>query len=168
MINGCGSRVPPQKSCRRPQDRVVLLQAAHPGLQGLDLLPLAARHPLPSAGIDPGLSSPAPHRLLRDPQLGTDRRTRLGQRPVLDDLLGTIRTARSFVAASKFLGIPASFLTRNDAAQIPERFITVTLDRPDTPRIARALTLLTDELGATPAHIPGDRRPITYHVSPTA
>lgn len=66
------------------------------------------------------------------------------------------------------MGIPASFLTRNDAAQIPERFLTVTLDRPDTPRIARALTLLTDELGATPAHIPGDRRPITYHVSPTA
>ena len=44
--------------------------------------------------------------------------------------------------------------------------ITVTLDRPDTPRITRALTLLTQELNATPARMPGDRRPITYHLTP--
>ena len=44
--------------------------------------------------------------------------------------------------------------------------ITVTLDRPDSPRVARALTLLTDELNNTPARLPGDRRPITYHVRP--
>jgi len=44
--------------------------------------------------------------------------------------------------------------------------ITVTLDRPDSPRVARALHLLTDELNATPARLPGDRRPITYHVTP--
>ena len=45
--------------------------------------------------------------------------------------------------------------------------ITVTLDRPDTPRVARALHLLTDELNATPARLPGDRRPITYQLAPT-
>ncbi len=44
--------------------------------------------------------------------------------------------------------------------------ITVTLDRPDSPRIARALHLLTDELNHTPAQLPGDRRPITYRVKP--
>ena len=44
--------------------------------------------------------------------------------------------------------------------------ITVTLDRPDSPRIARALHLLTDELNHTPARLPGDRRPITYRVKP--
>ncbi len=44
--------------------------------------------------------------------------------------------------------------------------ITITLDRPDTPRVARALTLLTDELNTTPAHLPGDRRPLTYQVRP--
>jgi len=44
--------------------------------------------------------------------------------------------------------------------------ITVTLDRPDSPRIARALTLLCDELNQTPAHMPGDRRRITYHLAP--
>jgi len=46
--------------------------------------------------------------------------------------------------------------------------ITVTLDPPDSPRIARALHLLTQELNATPARMPGDRRPITYHVKPSA
>ena len=44
--------------------------------------------------------------------------------------------------------------------------ITVNIDRPDQPRIARALRLLTEELNATPATIPGDNRPITYKISP--
>ncbi|MGI8808421.1 MAG: helix-turn-helix domain-containing protein [Acidimicrobiales bacterium] len=43
--------------------------------------------------------------------------------------------------------------------------VTVTIDRPDQPRIARALRLLADELNATPAHIPGDNRPIAYRIS---
>ena len=34
--------------------------------------------------------------------------------------------------------------------------ITVTLDRPDSPRVARALDLLAEELNATPACLPGD------------
>jgi len=45
--------------------------------------------------------------------------------------------------------------------------ITITLDRPDSPRIARALGLLTDELNNTPALLPGDPRPLTYQVAPT-
>jgi len=43
--------------------------------------------------------------------------------------------------------------------------ITVTLDRPDSPRVARALQLLADELNATPARLPGDRRPLTYQLT---
>ncbi|MGH3888936.1 MAG: hypothetical protein ACRDSZ_20665, partial [Pseudonocardiaceae bacterium] len=43
--------------------------------------------------------------------------------------------------------------------------ITVTLDRHDTPRVNRALTYLTDELNTTPAHMPGDPRPITYQLT---
>ena len=39
--------------------------------------------------------------------------------------------------------------------------ITLTLDRPDSPRVARALQLLTEELNATPTRLPGDRRPLT-------
>lgn len=43
---------------------------------------------------------------------------------------------------------------------------TFTLDRPDSPRVAPALTLLTKELNATPASLPGDRRPLSYQVRP--
>jgi transposase len=43
--------------------------------------------------------------------------------------------------------------------------IIITLDQPDSPRVARALELLTQELNATPASLPGDRRPLTYQVN---
>jgi len=42
--------------------------------------------------------------------------------------------------------------------------ITVTIDRPNQPRVARALTLLADDLNATEAHLFGDARPITYRI----
>ena len=43
--------------------------------------------------------------------------------------------------------------------------ITITLDRPDSPRVARALQLLTEELNATPPVMPTDPRPLTYHLA---
>lgn len=43
--------------------------------------------------------------------------------------------------------------------------VTATLERPDTPRVARALGLLIEQLNTTPTHIPGDRRPLTYHLA---
>src|SRR5664280_71224 len=43
--------------------------------------------------------------------------------------------------------------------------ITITFDRPDSPRVDRALQLLTEELNATPATIPGDHRPLTYQLA---
>ncbi|MGH3522127.1 MAG: putative transposase [Mycobacterium sp.] len=46
------------------------------------------------------------------------------------------------------------------------RNITVNLDTPDSPRIARALGHLVEEINAgPPAHIPGDHRPITYQIA---
>ena len=45
--------------------------------------------------------------------------------------------------------------------------ITVTLDRPDTPRVAHALELLTDQLTTTRAQLPGDPRPLTYQLRQT-
>ena len=46
--------------------------------------------------------------------------------------------------------------------------ITVTLQTPGSPRIARALTLLIDEINhlPDPPAIPGDNRPITYRITP--
>jgi len=43
--------------------------------------------------------------------------------------------------------------------------ITVTLDRPDAPRVARSLALLIEELNAMPARLPGDRRTLNYQIS---
>ena len=43
--------------------------------------------------------------------------------------------------------------------------ITVRLDPPDSPRVARALALLLDEINATPPSMPGDPRPITYRLA---
>jgi transposase len=43
--------------------------------------------------------------------------------------------------------------------------ITVTLEQPGAPRIARALSLLIEEINATPPAMPADTRPITYHIT---
>ena len=43
--------------------------------------------------------------------------------------------------------------------------ITVTLDRPSQPKIARALACLLAEINTTPPVIPGDHRPITYQLA---
>ncbi len=44
--------------------------------------------------------------------------------------------------------------------------ILVKLDRPDSPRTARALGLLVDEINAgSQVHLPRDQRPITYQIA---
>ena len=45
------------------------------------------------------------------------------------------------------------------------RAITVDLQKPDEPRVARALGLLLDEINTTPPSLPGDHRPITYQLA---
>ena len=44
--------------------------------------------------------------------------------------------------------------------------ITIQLDQPGSTRVARALALLINEINATPPAMPGDSRPITYHLAP--
>jgi hypothetical protein len=44
--------------------------------------------------------------------------------------------------------------------------ITVHLEQPRAPRIARALALLIQEINATPPAMPADNRPITYYLAP--
>jgi hypothetical protein len=45
--------------------------------------------------------------------------------------------------------------------------ITVHLEQPRSRRVARALALLLDEINADPPAMPGDTRPITYHITTT-
>jgi transposase len=44
--------------------------------------------------------------------------------------------------------------------------ITVTLQHPHPPRLARALNQLIQELNTNPPHLPTDHRPITYQLNP--
>lgn len=48
------------------------------------------------------------------------------------------------------------------------RAITVELQQPGAPRVARALALLIDEINHTPPAMPGDPRPITYQLAKPA
>ena len=43
--------------------------------------------------------------------------------------------------------------------------VTVELQQPDSPRVTRALSLLLDEINATPPCMPDDPRPITYRLA---
>jgi len=49
--------------------------------------------------------------------------------------------------------------------RFPPTHITVTIDPPHAPRIARALNLLIEEINNTPPKLAGDHRPITYQTT---
>jgi hypothetical protein len=66
---------------------------------------------------------------------------------------------------NEYRAILRNLLHLGGQADYTKTAITITLDRPDSPRVARALGLLTQELNATPTSLPGDRRPLTYHVA---
>src|SRR5450759_44948 len=54
----------------------------------------------------------------------------------------------------EYRAILRNLLHLGGQAEYTAKTITVTLDRPDSPRVARAMQLLTEELNATPASIP--------------
>lgn len=66
---------------------------------------------------------------------------------------------------NEYRAIMRSLMHHGGTITYTPQTITVTLDRHDTPRVNRALTYLTDELNTTPAHMPGDPRPITYQLA---
>ena len=71
----------------------------------------------------------------------------------------------SLPLAGEYRAITRNLLHQGGQVDYTSNAITVTLDRPDSPRVARALHLLTQELNNTPARLPGDRRPITYQIA---
>ena len=65
----------------------------------------------------------------------------------------------------EYRAIVRNLLQHGGTIKYDNEKITVTLDRPDSPRVARSLQLLTQELNTLTAHIPGDPRPLTYHLA---
>ena len=71
------------------------------------------------------------------------------------------------VDSDEYRAITRNLLHLGGQIDYAPKQITITLDRPDSPRIARALELLTDELNTTPARLPGDRRTLNYQLAQT-
>ena len=65
----------------------------------------------------------------------------------------------------EYRSITRNLLHHSGQLDYTTKQISITLDRPDSPRVARALDLLTNELNNTPARLPGDPRPLTYRVA---
>jgi hypothetical protein len=62
----------------------------------------------------------------------------------------------------EYRGITRNLLHLGGVIDFRPQTITVHLDRPDPPRLARALKLLIEEINLKPPHLTGDGRPITY------
>jgi transposase-like protein len=126
----------------------------------------AARKPipakLPASAIDPG----AKVALLRTGRRGLQMVLRLlahnAEHWLSNQLNAYLRDDDEYRATTRETIIRglAGTITSTPAA------ITVHLEQPRAPRIARALALLIQEINATPPAMPGDPRPITYHLAP--
>ena len=79
----------------------------------------------------------------------------------------SLRNWVSNTSASNRRAIARNLLHLGRRITFERKRITVTWDRPNSPKVARALGLLLDELAAgTPGHLAGDRRSITYLLTP--
>src|SRR5208283_2567240 len=77
----------------------------------------------------------------------------------LNAYLGDDDEYRAITRETIIRGLAGTITTTPDA-------ITVTLERPRSIHVGRALTLLTGEINANPPVMPGDTRPITYQITP--
>ncbi|MHB1783915.1 MAG: putative transposase [Acidimicrobiales bacterium] len=62
----------------------------------------------------------------------------------------------------EYRGITRNLLHLGGVIDFQPQTITVRLDRPDPPRLARALGLLIEEINLEPPRLTGDGRPLTY------
>ena len=121
------------------------------------LKPIPAK--LPATELDPGAKHARPHLQRRGLQM-VCRLLAFNAEAFLAEHLNAYLTD-----PNEYRAVMRNLLRLGGTISYTDRHVTVTLDRPDAPRIARALELLIDELNATPGHIPGDRRPLTYQIT---
>jgi hypothetical protein len=73
-------------------------------------------------------------------------------------------TRRPRLVSYYYRAITRNLLHVGGTIHYNRKTITVTLDQPHPPRVAKALGMLLDELNADPPHPPADRRPIIYRL----
>src|SRR5271166_648374 len=126
----------------------------------------AARKPipakLPANAIDPGARTALPRAGRRSLQMVLRLLAHNAEHWLSNHLNAYLRDDDEYGAITRETIIRglAGTITFTPAA------ITVHLERPPAPRVTRALTLLIQEINATPPAMPGDRRPITYQPPP--
>ena len=126
---------------------------------------IAARKPipakLPANAIDPGAQTALPRAGRRSLQMVLRLLAHNAEHWLSNHLNAYLRDDDEYRAITRETIIrgQAGTITYTPAA------ITVHLERPPAPRVTRALTLLIEEINATPPAIPGDRRPITYQLA---
>lgn len=121
-----------------------------------ELRPIPAK--VPATDLDPDAKRARPHLARRGLQMVLRLLAYNAEAWLAEHLNAYLADPDEYRAITRHL------LHQGGTIDYTTKAITITLDRPDSPRTARALTLLTDELNHAPARIPGDHRPITYQV----
>ncbi len=149
-----------------PKQKNAALPGAHQRIQAATdalahaktvLAPIPAK--VPATDLDPDAKRARPHLARRGLQMVL-RLLAFNAEAWLAEHLNAYLTD-----PDEYRAITRHLLHQGGQIQYSTSSITITLDRPDSPRVARALTLLADELNQTPARLPGDRRPLTYQIS---
>jgi Transposase DDE domain len=140
---------PAQKKITRTRDAVTAATAA--------LKPVPAR--LPASQVTPGAQKAILATRRRSLQMVLRLLAASAEHWLATRLNDYLRDPNEYRAITRHLLHLGGQITCTPAA------ITVTLDVPAPPRLARALALLLDEINATPPRMPGDRRPITYQLA---
>jgi hypothetical protein len=125
------------------------LEAARQGLKGIPAK-------LPANVLDPAAKRAKPHLAARALQM-------VSRLLAYNAELDLARHLNPYLADNdEYRAIARNLLHLGGRITFERKRITVTLDRPNSPKVARALGLLLGELAAgTPGHLAGDRRPIT-------
>jgi len=121
------------------------------------LRPVPAK--VPATDLDPGATRARPHLARRGLQMVLRLLAFNAEAWLAEHLNAYLADPDEYRAITRHLLHSGGHVTYTDTD------ITITLDRPDTPRVARALTLLVDELNTTPPRLPGDPRHLTYQIT---
>jgi hypothetical protein len=121
------------------------------------LRPIPAK--LPATELDPNAKRARPHLARRSLQMVL-RLLAFNAEAWLAEHLNAYLTD-----PDEYRAITRKLLQHTGQLDYTTKQINIILDRPDSPRVARALDLLTDELNNTTTRLPGDPHPLTYRVA---